>query len=135
MPTATALPPLIGFENHGGVTTIGAGRRSPGPSRARHWQRRRDLGSEGAWSNRVVGTYLHGPVLPRNPVLADLLLGWAIGADGPLDRLEDVEEQILRAERTGGRPERLGRPATGVPPTALRCPPLRRAGDRRAPWP
>ena len=31
--------------------------------------------------DRIVGTYLHGPVLPRNPALADLLLGWVVGAD------------------------------------------------------
>jgi hypothetical protein len=30
----------------------------------------------------VVGTYLHGPVLARNPVLADVVLAWALGADG-----------------------------------------------------
>jgi hypothetical protein len=71
-------------------------------------------GSEGAWSNRIVGTYLHGPVLPRNPVLADLLLGWAIGADGPLDRLEDVEEQILRAERTAAAPSASGGRGRGL---------------------
>ncbi|HEX4218879.1 MAG TPA: hypothetical protein VHZ02_10950 [Acidimicrobiales bacterium] len=103
----TALPPLIGFENHGGVTSIGAGAvplarvvHGIGNGDGHQW--------EGAWSNRVVGTYLHGPVLPRNPVLADLLLGWATGAVAPLDRLEDIEEQILRAERTAAAPSASG---------------------------
>ncbi|AHH95396.1 hypothetical protein KALB_2027 [Kutzneria albida DSM 43870] len=36
-------------------------------------------GTEGAHQGRVVGTYLHGPVLARNPALADLLLEWAVG--------------------------------------------------------
>jgi hypothetical protein len=110
----TALPPLIGFENHGGVTSIGPEAvplarvvHGIGNGDGKRW--------EGAWSNRVVGTYLHGPVLPRNPVLADLLLGWATGADGPLDRLEDIEEQILRAERTAAAPS-----ASGGPPRGLR---------------
>ncbi|HEY6624247.1 MAG TPA: hypothetical protein VIX85_10470 [Acidimicrobiales bacterium] len=109
----TALPPLIGFENHGGVTTIGAG--AVALARVVHGVGNGDgLGSEGAWSNRVVGTYLHGPVLPRNPVLADLLLGWAVGSDGPLDRLEDVEEQILRAERTAAAPSASGGRTRGL---------------------
>jgi hypothetical protein len=62
------------------------------------------------WSERIVGTYLHGPVLARNPALADLLLGWATGtAPEPLD---DTEELALRTERlaavaTGSR--RTGR--------------------------
>ena len=55
------------------------------------------------WAGRVFGTYLHGPVLARNPALADLLLRWAVGDLAPLD---DREEQALRAERlavAGGR--------------------------------
>lgn len=99
----TALPPLLGFENHGGITAIGS--EAVPLARVVHGIGNGDgLGWEGAWSNRVVGTYLHGPVLPRNPVLADLLLGWATGSDAPLDRLEDIEEQILRAERTAAAP-------------------------------
>jgi CobQ-like glutamine amidotransferase family enzyme len=99
----TALPSLIGFENHGGITSIGS--EAVPLARVVHGIGNGDgQGWEGAWSNRVLGTYLHGPVLPRNPVLADLLLGWAMGADGPLDLLEDVEEQILRAERTAAAP-------------------------------
>jgi CobQ-like glutamine amidotransferase family enzyme len=46
----------------------------------------------------VVGSYLHGPLLARNPALADLLLEWATG-DGPLSPLDDEAERALRAER------------------------------------
>jgi len=46
---------------------------------------------------KVLGTYLHGPVLARNPALADLLLGWATG--GQLVPLDDHEEAALRQER------------------------------------
>lgn len=113
LPGNLALPPLLGFENHGGVTTVGAG--SIPLARVVH-----GVGNgagdrfEGAWSKRVVGTYLHGPVLPRNPALADLLLGWSIGTDQPLEPLDDAEEQAMRAERmeaaaVGGRGGRLRR--------------------------
>ena len=73
-------------------------------------------GTEGAWSGRVLGTYLHGPVLARNTALADLLLGWALApADAPegtgvaLEPLDDVEELALRSERL----EAVGRAAGG----------------------
>ena len=41
-------------------------------------------GTEGAYAGRVLGTYLHGPALVRNPGLADLLLSWAAGPLPPL---------------------------------------------------
>ena len=88
------LPLLTGFENHGGVTALGPGvgalaRVVAGVGNGD--------GTEGAISGRIVGTYLHGPVLARNPSLADLLLSWALGA--PLEPLDDAEEAALREER------------------------------------
>ncbi|MFS2294970.1 MAG: glutamine amidotransferase, partial [Actinomadura sp.] len=54
-------------------------------------------GYEGAYSGRVLGTYMHGPALVRNPGLADLLLRWATGTElGPLD---DSWSGRLREER------------------------------------
>jgi CobQ-like glutamine amidotransferase family enzyme len=54
-------------------------------------------GTEGVVQGRVIGTYLHGPALARNPQLADLLLRWATGeAPAPLD---DPLADALRAER------------------------------------
>ncbi|HEY1734277.1 MAG TPA: hypothetical protein VGG23_07510 [Acidimicrobiales bacterium] len=93
---AEVLPTLTGFENHGGVTTVGPGAR-PLARVAAGVGNGSDDGTEGAWAGRVVGTYLHGPVLARNPALADVLLGWA--TDRPLDRLPDDEEHALRRER------------------------------------
>jgi hypothetical protein len=55
-----------------------------------------DGATEGAVSGRVVGTYLHGPVLVRNPDLADLLLSWVAG---PLEPLPVAEVEQLREER------------------------------------
>ncbi len=93
---AEPLPTLTGFENHGGVTTVGPGARPLARVAAGVGNGSGD-GTEGAWAGRVVGTYLHGPVLARNPALADVLLGWAIGRR--LDPRSDDEEQALRRER------------------------------------
>jgi CobQ-like glutamine amidotransferase family enzyme len=90
------LERLTGFENHGGVTRLGAGV----PPLARVLA---GIGNgtgertEGAVSGRVIGTYMHGPVLARNPSLADLLLTMVTGMS--LTPLDDTEEAALRAER------------------------------------
>jgi hypothetical protein len=57
-------------------------------------------GTEGAYAGRVLGTYLHGPVLVRNPGLADLLLTWAVGQQLPPlpPQAEELALQ-LRGER------------------------------------
>jgi CobQ-like glutamine amidotransferase family enzyme len=90
---------LTGFENHGGRTTLGdgveplgvvlagGGNGAPTPD---------GVAIDGALAERVVGTYMHGPVLPRNPQLADRLLLWVTGELPELDA--DLEER-LRAER------------------------------------
>jgi hypothetical protein len=104
------LPPLTGFENHGGVTTRAEGTPALGQVTAGTGN---GDGSEGAVQGRVVGTYLHGPVLARNPALADLLLSWALD-DEALAPLEDDAEEALREERLGatgpGRRSRRRRP-------------------------
>jgi hypothetical protein len=65
-----ALPTLTGFENHGGKTTLGPGVTPL--ARVVHGVGNGDgSGTEGAVSGRVIGTYLHGPLLARNPALAD----------------------------------------------------------------
>jgi CobQ-like glutamine amidotransferase family enzyme len=95
------LPRLTGFENHGGVTSVGTAARPLAHVVTGVGNGSGD-GSEGAWSGRVLGTYLHGPVLARNTALADLLLGWALsrpGGSAPLEPLDDAEEMALRAER------------------------------------
>jgi lipid II isoglutaminyl synthase (glutamine-hydrolysing) len=101
LPGGRPLPALTGFENHGGVTTVGAEATALADVVTGIGNGSGD-GTEGAWSERVLGTYLHGPVLARNPRLADLLLGWAMGGkDAPvaLDPLDDGEMEALRAER------------------------------------
>jgi CobQ-like glutamine amidotransferase family enzyme len=93
------LPPLTGFENHGGVTTRSEGTSALGQVTAGTGNGGGD-GSEGAVQGRVIGTYLHGPVLARNPALADLLLSWALD-DEALAPLDDRAEESLREERLG----------------------------------
>lgn len=99
---ALGLPLLTGFENHGGRTVLG-------PT-ARPFARVRDgIGNgdetdrtEGAYDERVIATYLHGPVLARNPALADLLLTRVLGT--PLEPLDLPVLDELRRERLAGRP-------------------------------
>ncbi|PTR24040.1 hypothetical protein C8K36_10850 [Rhodococcus sp. OK519] len=89
--------PLSGFENHRGGTTIGPDAEPVG--RVTHGVGNGvGDGFEGVTQGSVIGTYMHGPVLARNPDLADLLLKRALGVDelAPLD-LPEVEQ--LRRER------------------------------------
>ena len=92
--TALAVPTLTGYENHQGRTAVGADARPLG--RVDHGVGNGD-GTEGVVQRRVIGTYLHGPALARNPALADLLLEWAIGE--PLVPLVDATAEALRGER------------------------------------
>lgn len=89
--------PLTGFENHRGGTALGADAR-PLATVTRGVGNGVGDGFEGAVQGSVISTYLHGPVLARNPELADLLLSRALGVDtlAPLD-LPEVER--LRRER------------------------------------
>jgi len=65
-------PALTGFENHSGVTTLGSDAQPFG--RVLVGNGNGDAGVDGAVAGNVFGTYLHGPVLARNPEFADLLL-------------------------------------------------------------
>ncbi|NGP06642.1 glutamine amidotransferase [Rhodococcus sp. 14C212] len=89
--------PLTGFENHRGGTTLGPAARALGRVTRGVGNGVGD-GVEGVVQGSVFGTYMHGPVLARNPELADLLLTRALGMDSlpPLD-LPEVEQ--LRRER------------------------------------
>jgi lipid II isoglutaminyl synthase (glutamine-hydrolysing) len=95
---ALGLPTLSGFENHQGVTTIGPGAR---PLATVTLGVGNGDGTEGAYAGKVLGTYMHGPALARNPGLADLLLSWAAGPLPPLDPVDEEWAGRLRAERLG----------------------------------
>jgi lipid II isoglutaminyl synthase (glutamine-hydrolysing) len=105
---ALGLPTLSGYENHAGVTTVGPGASALG--RVRLGAGNGDgSGHDGAWAGKVVGTYLHGPVLARNPALADLFLTWVVGDLSALDDQESLElrqERLAAASSAGGSRER-----------------------------
>ena len=82
---------IAGFENHGGRTYLGAAERPLGRVLSGHGNNGRD-GFEGVHRDNVIGTYLHGPLLPKNVWLADRLIELALGVElDPLpdQRLED----------------------------------------------
>lgn len=98
---------ITGFENHRGDARLG-------PDAAPLARTVTGVGNghgglEGACARGVVATYLHGPLLARNPDIADHLLARALGVDR-LRPLEEVEVTRLRAERLRRRGPRALRP-------------------------
>ena len=69
---------LAGFENHGGRTHLGPEAEPLGRVLHGHGNNGRD-GQEGVKRRNLIGTYLHGPLLPKNAWLADHLIALAIG--------------------------------------------------------
>jgi lipid II isoglutaminyl synthase (glutamine-hydrolysing) len=88
---------IAGFENHGGRTYLGSGEQALGRVLKGHGNNGSD-GLEGVRRGKVIGTYLHGPLLPKNAWLADRLLELALGVElEPLDdRLEDAAHASAR---------------------------------------
>jgi CobQ-like glutamine amidotransferase family enzyme len=82
---------LAGFENHGGRTYLGEGTEPLGKVIKGHGNNGRD-GFEGVRFRNVIGTYLHGPLLPKNAWFADHLIETAL-ATGPLEPLDDALEE------------------------------------------
>lgn len=104
---SSGLPVLTGYENHAGCTDLGPAAEPLGRTIVGVGNRR-GRGDEGAVQGSIVATYLHGPVLVRNPGLADHLLEQVTG---PLPELVDPLVDQLRAERiTSALAERPARP-------------------------
>jgi CobQ-like glutamine amidotransferase family enzyme len=95
------VPRLTGFENHQGVTRLGEG---VAPLATLVVGVGNGDGTEGALAGRVVGSYLHGPALVRNPGLADLLLTWAAGPLPPLQADDEEWTRRLREQRLAAVP-------------------------------
>ena len=94
-PTRAGLPLLTGFENHQGLTNLGEGVEPLGHVRS-------GIGNgfdrtEGVWQGNIIGTYMHGPVLARNPELADAVLESATGSK--LAPFQDEFAEAFAAER------------------------------------
>ena len=84
---------LVGFENHSGQTKLLEGQAALGEvikgfgndSRSRQ---------EGAQIDNVFGTYLHGPILPKNPILADQLIKLALQRRYPKLSLDSLDDRL-----------------------------------------
>jgi CobQ-like glutamine amidotransferase family enzyme len=91
---ALGMPAMSGYEAH-------TARAELGPDAAALARLELGVGNgdgtDGAVTGRVVGSWLHGPVLARNPELADALLAWAV--DGPLPPLAPGFAAAVRAQR------------------------------------
>jgi lipid II isoglutaminyl synthase (glutamine-hydrolysing) len=72
----TGFGPVVGFENHSGATVLGSGQAPFGTVRAGRGNNGSDH-TEGAVTGHVIGSYLHGPILPANPAVADHLIARA----------------------------------------------------------
>ena len=86
--------PIVGFENHGGRTYIG-NNKPFGKVLYGHGNNGED-GTEGVLYKNVVGTYLHGPLLPKYPHICDYLLSNALErkyGNGTLSPLDDTQEK------------------------------------------
>lgn len=104
--TSEQFGEIVGYENHSGKTYLAAteapfakvigGAGNNGEDR-----------TEGVLHNNAIGTYLHGPLLPKNPVIADFLIGTALERrydDGFLEELDDsLVEQARRIAKTRPR--------------------------------
>jgi CobQ-like glutamine amidotransferase family enzyme len=86
---------LAGFENHGGRTHLGPGERPLGRVLRGHGNTG-ESGFEGVRRDGVIGTYLHGPLLPKNAWFADWLIARCTGAE--LAPLDDALEDAAHAE-------------------------------------
>lgn len=105
----TEFGSVVGYENHSGSTLLGPGQAAFGT--VRHGQGNNGTdGTEGARTGNVIGSYLHGPILPSNPELADGLLAIAArratGEFLPGDVDDDLarrahQSQLRRLLKTG----------------------------------
>lgn len=75
--STVASRPVVGYENHAGRTYLSAGMKALGSVRAGKGNNGED-GADGALHRNVVATYLHGPLLPKNPEVTDYLIRAAL---------------------------------------------------------
>ncbi len=91
---------LVGFENHSGLTSVGPGAEPMGRVRVGRGNNGRDR-FEGARYKNAIGCYLHGALLPKNPVLTDWLIDAGIrhatGETASLAPLDDRTESAAHA--------------------------------------
>jgi len=94
---------LAGFENHGGRTYLGASAEALGRVVSGHGNNGRD-GLEGVRRANLIGTYLHGPLLPKNAWLADHLIALALERRyGTRPELEPLDDELEAAAHESAR--------------------------------
>jgi lipid II isoglutaminyl synthase (glutamine-hydrolysing) len=99
---------IAGFENHGGRTHLGDGAQPLGRVVKGFGNNGRD-GFEGVRRGKLIGTYLHGPLLPKNAWLADRLIQLALGRrEGSEPELEPLDDSLERAAHESARKAALG---------------------------
>ncbi len=87
---------IVGFENHGGRTHLGP-KMKPLAKVIKGYGNNGKDGWEGAVYKNAIGSYFHGPLLPKNPAIADWLISNIVGTLKPLD--DTLEQQASKAVR------------------------------------
>jgi lipid II isoglutaminyl synthase (glutamine-hydrolysing) len=100
LPGASGRNVLAGFENHGGRTHLGAGEQPLGRVLRGHGNTG-SSGYEGVHRGTVIGTYLHGPLLPKNAWFADWLIATALRID--VDALTPLHDDLEDAAHASAR--------------------------------
>ncbi len=101
--------PIVGFENHGGRTTLGPDAKPLGRVLGKTFGNNGEDGFEGVHQGNLIGTYLHGPLLPKNPQVADYLIARAFDRRGdalelvPLDDAVELEANRVMTKRLNVR--------------------------------
>ena len=89
---------IIGFENHSSRTFLGENVKPFG--KVLNGNGNSEDGFEGVWYKNVIGTYLHGPLLPKNPDLTDYRISLALKKKYDdfkgLEKLDDYMEDMAR---------------------------------------
>lgn len=93
---------LYGFENHSGRTLLGSDQAALGTVMYGNGNNGDDK-TEGARTNNAIGTYMHGPLLPTNPVLADRLIRISLDNKGVKSKLLPIDEQFVVQARLDAR--------------------------------
>lgn len=105
---STVFGRLVGFENHSGQTTLSPGQQPLGQV-VKGWGNNDHTRSEGSMTHHTIGTYLHGPILPKNPALTDHLILTALQRRHLTQELAPLDDQREHRAATAAarRPERL----------------------------
>lgn len=103
--TESGFGQLVGFENHSGQTFLAEGQEALATIKRGEGNNAEDY-FEGAVSNHVIGTYMHGPFLPKNPAIADFLIEKALLRRGVTEKLTKLPDTLEKkaAQTAASRP-------------------------------